>query len=227
MSTGHVPLSHQKITGDISLMENSQTAEIIARVTQRAKELGLSMRKVSLLSGHGPDLVRDWTRPGKAVLPRLDSIQKIAQVLNVSAGWLAFGEKASENNSESIQIPIISWVAASPFAETGFIEHQANAARISVQGLKPATYFALTVHGDSMNRVAPEGTTIVVNASAKELLPRKFYIFQKGEKATFKRFMSNPDRLEPYSTNPLHEAMSIDEETVVIGQVVRVITDLT
>lgn len=227
MSTGHVPLSWLRATGDISPMESLQTAEIIARVKKRAEELDLSMRKVSLLSGHGPDLVRDWTRPGKAVLPRLDSIQKIAHVLNVSAGWLAFGEKNSDAGQEPIQIPLISWVAASPFAETGFIEHQASAERISVHGLKPAAYFALTVQGDSMNRVAPEGTTIIVNASAKELLPRKFYIFRKDETATFKRFMSNPDRLEPYSTNPQHEAMSIDAETFVLGQVVRVITDLS
>ncbi|MDQ0456023.1 XRE family transcriptional regulator [Rhizobium paknamense] len=207
-------------------METLQTVEIIERVENRAKELGLSLRKVSLLSGHGPDLIRDWRRP-KSVLPRLDSIQKIASVLNVSAGWLAFGEVGEDPSHSVTRVPLISWVAASPYSETGFTEYEATAQRLAVDGLKPGKHFALLVSGDSMNRIAPEGAKIIVNASIKELLPRKFFIFQKGDAATFKRFMRNPDRLEPYSTNQEHEAISLDADTTVLGQVVKVITDLS
>jgi hypothetical protein len=38
--------------------------------------------------------------------------------------------------------------------------------------------------------------------------------------------MSRPDRLEPYSTNPAHEAIYLDAPPTVIGRVRKVMLDL-
>ena len=77
-----------------------------------------------------------------------------------------------------------------------------------------------------MDRIAPDGSTVVINISDRELRPRSFYVFRQSDSATFKRYMECPARLEPFSTNPTHEAIAIDNDIDVIGRAVRVITDL-
>jgi SOS-response transcriptional repressor LexA len=208
-------------------MEEFSKNQIIERVMKRAKELKISPRKVSIDSGHGPDLIRDW-KGAKSPLPRLDSILKIARVLQVEPGWLAYGsgEKKRAEIDDVTFVPLISWVAASPFAESGHIEEVKYAEKVPVSHLGSGRFFALRVQGDSMNLIAPEGSLIIVDGSERELLPRKFFVFQSSAGATFKRYMINPPRLEPYTTNPAHEALALDEDTVVIGRAVKVVTDL-
>ncbi|WP_371456382.1 LexA family protein [Thalassospira sp. MCCC 1A01428] len=47
-----------------------------------------------------------------------------------------------------------------------------------------------------------------------------------GGEATFKRYRSEPSRLEPASTNPKHQTIFPQDEIRVIGRVVRVIQEL-
>ena len=59
--------------------------------------------------------------------------------------------------------------------------------------------------GDSMDRVAPEGARIFVNASEKQLVPGGFYLFSLRGETTFKRYYDDPvSRLEPFSWNPMN-----------------------
>lgn len=206
----------------------SYTAEqIVKRVEQRAKQLKMSARRVSLEAGYGPDLIRDWKSP-KAPLPRLDSLVKVAAVLGVRPGWLAFGEGDNDNAAaeNSLRIPVISWVAAGRFSDTPGQDDMEASSHIDVTDLPRGKYFGLRIIGDSMNRVAPEGAIIVVNARDRELIPRKYYVFQNGHGATFKRYMNNPPRLEPYSYNLDHETLQVDKDTQVIGRAVRIISDV-
>jgi SOS-response transcriptional repressor LexA len=202
----------------------SINSEIVQRVLKRAKELGASPRQLSIMSGHGPDLIRDWRRP-KAPLPRIDSLQKLAEIMGVKAGWLAFGDD-TENRLSGFEVPLISWVAASRYDDSGEIERADEATRILVGDAVSSRAFALRVVGDSMNRIADDGSIIVVDPTMRELLPRKYYVFANRDGATFKRFMSSPARIEPWSTNPTHEALEIDEGTHVVGRVVKVLQDV-
>ena len=202
------------------------TKQIYERVMRRAEEIKISRRKISLASGHGPDLVRDWGRD-KAPLPRLDTLQKVAEVLNVTAGWLAFGEGDNLRgiNDGIKSVPVVSWIAAGQFAEyPAAVSVIDEGDTIDVSGLGRGKFFGLRIIGDSMNRIAGEGSVIIVNADDRHLLPRKFYVFLNNRGTTFKRFMDKPDRLEPFSFNTDHEAMPITEETHVIGRAVKVIS---
>lgn len=206
-------------------MENVSTEQIVKRVLERAAQLKMSPRKVSLLAGGGPDLIRDWKGP-KAPLPRLDSIQKIADVLQTTAGWLAFGEGGAMADRKTRSVPVISWVAASQFADTGHIDDADEAPTIEVDGIQSRSAFALRVKGDSVNLIAPDDSLVIVEPEDRDLAPRRFYIFRNQDGATLKRYMTNPPRLEPYSSNPAHEALAIDGTTSVIGRVSRVIIDI-
>ena len=95
-------------------------------------------------------------------------------------------------------------------------------------GLPPGDYLALRVVGDSMNLIAPEGAVIIVDRADTLLQPRGYYVFATPDhaEATFKRWMSRPDRLEPYSTNPAHEAIYLESPPTVIGRVRKVMLDL-
>lgn len=126
-----------------------------------------------------------------------------------------------------VEIPIISWVAASSFADTPDVELNEEAPRLRMYGIKPGRYIALKVCGDSMDRVAPEGSIAIVDLQDRELFPRRCYIFQRETGgATFKRYMISPARLDPSSTNPAHLPIEMGPGIGVIGRVVKVIVDL-
>ncbi len=145
-------------------------------------------------------------------------IDKLCDALSVSAGELF---EASE-----LDVPHVSWVEAGRFAETTDPYVPQGTPRIAVSGLGPGVHIALTVDGDSMNRIAPEGSIIVVNLDDQELRPGKDYVFRMNDQATFKRWREEPQRLEPYSTNPEHETIFPDAAIEVVGRVVKVFMDL-
>jgi len=124
--------------------------------------------------------------------------------------------------------PLVSWVSA------GRLTHQDGVRRSDVKkyvllaDLPKGDWIVLEVQGDSMDRVAPDGSYICVNLEDKRTLTDKFYVFCTPEgEATFKRYRDgNPPRLQPYSTNPDHETVPMTEEMSIVGRVGRVIQDL-
>lgn len=88
-----------------------------------------------------------------------------------------------------------------------------------------ATVFALRVRGSSMNRVAPEGSVIVVDYEDRELVDKRLYVVRYGNEATFKRYRNTggPERLEPDSSEP-HETIFPVDGFEVIGRAVFVVS---
>jgi phage repressor protein C with HTH and peptisase S24 domain len=103
-----------------------------------------------------------------------------------------------------------------------------DADRLVVGDLPSGEYFATEVVGDSMDRIAPEGARVVVNASDRTPKDGNFYLFSLKGETTFKRYRSRPvRRLEPFSTNPTHEPIFLGEKGWhCIGRAVRSILDL-
>jgi SOS-response transcriptional repressor LexA len=207
-------------------MENNLKNMILRRIDERLAALSLSDRSASLASGAGPDLIRDWRR--NPALPRLDSLAALATPLQTRPEWLAYGagpqdDREAQLVSDMRAVPVVSWVAASRFAEVGHVEDLSEARHIPVGQLPPGSYIALQVSGDSMDQVAADGSHIIVRLNERELSPRRYYVFQNEEGATFKRYMAEPDRLEPFSSNKSHEALPFTAETVVIGRAISVI----
>lgn len=120
--------------------------------------------------------------------------------------------------NDVIDIPVISRVAAGRLADPS-TQIEGDHPTIVIGGLEPGDYFATVVDGTSMNRISPHGSTIIVNRRDTELVRGRRYIFARRGKTTYKKWETNPDRLEPETTdpdaNPTIYPQSDDEWTVV------------
>lgn len=124
--------------------------------------------------------------------------------------------------------PVLSWVSAGQLIHQEGVKKTDIKRYVLLADLPKGDWIVLEVQGDSMDRVAPDGSYICVNLDDQRVVNDKFYVFgtAAGE-ATFKRYRSGtPPRLQPYSTNPDHETIQMSDEMLVVGRVGRVINDL-
>ncbi len=121
------------------------------------------------------------------------------------------------------EVPLISWVQAGQLTEALEPSHFSDVTERVVVPYKRESLFALQVRGNSMSRVAPHGSMIVVDYYDRDLSDGRCYIFRIGGEATFKRYRANPSRLEPDSIEPGHETIYPKDGAEVVGRVVRVV----
>jgi len=152
--------------------------------------------------------------------------ERYAHYFDVSAGWLLYGEEGEEARTE-YRIPVVSMVSAGRLTSQQGITPTDVERYISVDDLPNGDWIALTVDGDSMNRIAPDQSTIIVNRADDTLIDGKYYVFSiHAGDATFKTYKRNPERLQPFSTNPDHMSVTLPDDVYVVGRVRRVIQDV-
>lgn len=184
----------------------------------RESEPGLTLETLCEQTGISVSQLSRYEKGGRD--PKLDHLLKLARRFNTTVAAL-IGEPSPTS------VPLVSWVQAGRLSASHPVFARDVLRHVSVADLPPGDWMALEVEGDSMDRVAPSGSVIVLNRNETEPADRRFYVFgtEEGE-ATFKRFRSGPPRLQPFSTNPDHETHYIADTMIVIGRVHRVITDL-
>ena len=154
--------------------------------------------------------------------PRVSELLKIAQFLGIP--WPEFVEDGA---ASAATVPLISWVSAGALSVPREVIDAENARMVQVADLPSGSWFALAVDGDSMDRISPPGSVILVNRRDKRLVPNACYIIDDGDGgATYKRYRTNPMRFEPVSTNAAHEPIYPDQEPKIIGRVKRTILDM-
>jgi SOS-response transcriptional repressor LexA len=119
------------------------------------------------------------------------------------------------------KVPKLSFVSAGRLEPSRSINASEIEGWVTASELPAGDWFALDVSGDSMNRVAPNGSTILVNRSDTDLRDGAFYVFaeEDGDGSTFKRYFSDPERLEPYSYTPDQRTIFLDQPARVVGRV--------
>jgi repressor LexA len=143
----------------------------------------------------------------------VDYIIAIAKALQVPE------EAIIKVQRSGLLLPIIGQIAAGQWRE-------AIMEPLGWQGVPPdlrtgVNSFVLFPDGDSMDLVTGEGGYIVVDPDQKDLLNKRFYSMQnEAGEATFKQFFADPPRLEPCSSNPVHQIIPLGREPIiVIGRV--------
>lgn len=197
------------------------------RIRTRLAELRKSARRASIDGGLTPDAIRNVLR-SKSRNPRRDTLEGIARGLNWSLEELlelATAGNVDRTEEPVIDVPLISWVQAGELTETSDPYVVGDAEDFIPVTHNRNTVIALRVVGSSMNRVAPEGSLIIVDYADKVLVSGRYYVVKHDGQATFKRYRTNPDRLEPDSTDAF-DTVFINGEVEVVGRVIQVINRL-
>lgn len=178
---------------------------------QLAEMAGTSQPQIKRLESGERELTRSWA-------------ERLAPHLKTTALQIMFPDVLSPP-STARRVPLLSTISAGVMMRDDLVD---EAKRIlTLTDLPPGDWFALEVDGDSMDRISPPGSVILVNRRDKRLVPNACYVIenQYGE-ATYKRFRPDPTRFEPVSTNDKHEAIFPDNDVPVIGRVKRSMIDM-
>ena len=202
-------------------------ADLKDRIRSRLRALNKSARRASMGGGLTSDAIRNVLR-AKSRNPRRDTLEGIARGLGWSLEELL--ELPSAGNVRIVDrpvqnVPLVSWVEAGELTETVDPYAVGDANEYIPVTHQRSTLIALSVHGQSMNRVAPDGSVVIVDYADKSLTSGQYYVVKLDGRATFKRFRADPARLEPDSTEA-HETVFIESETEVVGRVIQVINQL-
>lgn len=191
------------------------------RIAARLDQLGMSEREASLKAtgNQDPDLIRNLKRTRSQDM-KAARLLVLAGILKVNPQWLQSGEgNPSLEAGAQRAVPLLSWVSAGAMAlADGQQETLGTVYESDLDG--SGDWVALTVVGDSMDRISPPESIIFVDMNDKALVPNACYVIVNGDgEATYKRFRSNPMRFEPVSTNPAHEPLFFTDLPKVLGRV--------
>ena len=190
-------------------------------MTERQMEI-LNFIRSYLQENHFPPTIREIAKgfgfkSPRAVQCHLESLTK--------AGALTIISKASRGiqlSPEFMGIPIIGRVVAGP-PETAFQEVEGYLDFNNDMPTKVGETFALRVKGDSMMDAGIlEGDLVVVRSQAVAK-NGDIVVARVGEDTTVKRLVRKPGEVYLQPANSKYRRIEINEETTIVGKVMRVI----
>lgn len=190
---------------DINLLRDNLSALMEAR--------GTNPKRLARDAGLGETAIRDIMK-GRSDNPKVDTIHKIADALQVPLYRLT-------TNIESAQpvryVPLVGAISAGDW----MLAIQEPLGHVPTMDGGPRA-FAVRVQGDSMDMIVVDGDYVVVDPDDCGLVDGRLYAVMNGSgETTFKRYRSNPARLEPCSTNSKHKTIVLGQHHCsVIGRVV-------
>ena len=199
------------------------------RVTRRREAMGMTQGTLAEMIGMRQQGIGNIEQ-GVVARPRL--MRELATALRTTEAWLLWRQgppDADPEPGEITQVRLISWVSAGHLADAESQTPFDDAPLLTFADLGPGDFFALKVIGDSMDRLSPDGSIIVVNRAERDLTPDKPYVFwHRTEGATFKLWQNEPARLEPASWNAANKPIYIKRKSEfdIIGRVRRTVLDL-
>jgi len=191
------------------------------------------------LIGDNKQNVSRWRDQSRRLTPEV--AQKIAPHLNTTAEALLLlppskpvkidapliprpDYPAAEIDKRLKEIPILAWISAGDLARDDVADEKLG--DITFYGLKDGDWIALKVVGDSMDKISPPGSIILVNRNDKDLRAGACYVIEDLDgSATYKRFR-RPRTFEPVSTNKSLKPLDMKRGMVIVGRVYKTILDL-
>lgn len=216
-------VNHQYTIMDIpparSRRKNAEM-EFTANLKRFRERRGLNQAHLAELVGVAQATVQRW-ESGKRE-PNHADLEKIALHLGVTVAQLFGGDGADHRPAgaeDLVDFPLLGAVPAGPWNEAVRLSSDT----VSVPASEaPRQGYALRVEGDSMDLVVPEGTRILVDPTDTDLWPTKCYVVMNeyGD-VTFKRYLDNPARLVPCSSNSSHREIQLSSGGFrILGRVV-------
>jgi hypothetical protein len=214
--------------------------DLLERIEQRLVTLGLSATEASKQAGLNRDAIRNIRRAaqeeGRAdgslgVRPR--TIAALAKALQTTPGWLMTGvdelarEAGGQGNGAAgaSSLPFIEWTDAGDYTAA---DKPVEGATMLGEHAWPRGTFVTRVVDDAMNRLAPAGSYIVVDRTERMVSTGLCYLGVLDGEVVFRRWLPNPERAEPYSTDPSYQTEFIrpGRRWEIIGRVRRIFLDV-
>jgi transcriptional regulator with XRE-family HTH domain len=141
------------------------------RVARRREKLGMSQPELAREVGMKQQGI-DHIEHGVVSRPRL--LRELAVKLNTTEQWLLWNEGPETVVSSTfnvISVPLIAWESAADVEP-----HLDGVPHLAISDLGRGTFFGLRVENDSMNRISPPGSIIIVNRDDRELVKDRFAV---------------------------------------------------
>ena len=201
---------------------NQYFADRVARI--RA-DSGLDQTQFGEIFGVGQSSVVRWERGS---IPKGDRLNLLADYAGISVDEL-LGRETRHSNilagaEPAIGIPLLGDVPGGPWREA--IQKTRQFIPAPQPGM-PASAYALKVRGDSMDKLAKDGATIIIDPTDFDLFEKRLFVVRNSDgEVTFKRYFEKPARLEPCSNNPEHKPIPVTERGYeIVGRVIKIILD--
>lgn len=165
------------------------------------------------------------TAPDKTIVNKMTLFRDVSANEMMAISDIT-GFELPNHGPATIEVPIISWISAGAMTRGDAVD--ASLGILQIASLEPGDWIALRVQGDSMDRISPPDSIIVINRSDKNLVPNGCYVISdETNNATYKRYRPGPPkRFEPVSTNPQHEPIFFDNSPLIVGRVRRTILEM-
>lgn len=207
--------------------------DILDRIDKRLTAVGLAESKAAKLAGLSDSAIRNMrraVREGKNQGASIKTIEALAPILNTSSAWLLEGTGSEEGAflpTAIVDVPLISWISAGELTHQDATIHLEEYPTFPAINLPDGDWIALRVSGDSMNKISPPDSIILVNRADKRLVTNGCYVIaDEVGQATYKRYRPNDDPpFQPASYNDI-PAPQLEGAIKVIGRVRRSIIDM-
>jgi SOS-response transcriptional repressor LexA len=157
---------------------------------------------------------------GEVTSPRY--LHDLAAVLEVNVNWLIGDDDVDPISNNISRVPLISWVQAGDLADAADPYYAGDAEDWVPIAHRHDNFIALRVRGDSMNKIAPDGSVIIVDLNERNGVDGKHYVFRHDGQATFKTYRSGPPiKLEPQSFDPGFNDIYPEDGAEIVGLVIR------
>lgn len=192
------------------LQERLRTLRKEAKLSQRALAAKVGMSQQALAKYEAGDAT-----------PNPERLRQLAQVLQVSVDYLLGGE---QREIGSPTVPVLGQVAAGvPIEAIEDIEGEVPLSEDMTDG----NYFALRIHGHSMEPRMREGDIVIVRQQPDIENGQVAVVMVGNESATCKKISLSKDGITLISTNPAYDPMFFSGSEVeqlpvrILGRVVE------
>lgn len=190
---------------------------LIDKIKSELKKQNITQIELAQKAGIPIDTLKNFLR-GKTKNPRIDTIQAIEKALGINKNNFDQLEKVAFN--DPYLIPLLgSVVAGIP------IEAQEDLECYISCNFQPADeYFALRVHGDSMNNAGILNKSIIICHKQETAENGEIIVAMLNKEQTVKRYKLHGDNIYLMPENPAFLPIPITnkDELIILGKVVEI-----
>lgn len=194
------------------------------RIKMLRKSLGIKQIELCKKLGITQGALSGWEN--EKFEPDLNSIKKMANIFNVSIGYLLGEDEVNSVVQNSIKTPVLGYVAAGIPIEA--IEDIVDYEELDTKQFNPNyEYFGLKIKGDSMMPRMQNGDVVIVQKQSDVESGDIAIVCINGAEATCKQLKKHANGITLISYNTAYEPMfftnqEIDDKPItVLGKVVE------